>query len=91
MIKNIVERISDSTFFSIQIDESTDITVYQQMSIMLLYLDNMDGKVCCVFYKLEPVISTDAEGIFAVIDQILMIRVQFLMPIWLEWDVMDVM
>lgn len=52
-------------------DESTDITVYQQMGIMLLYFDDVDGKVCCVFYKLEPVISSsaDAEGIFAAIDR----------------------
>jgi hypothetical protein len=69
MIKNVVERISDSKFFSIQIDESTDITVYQQMGIMLRYFDNMDGKVCCIFYKLEPIVSADAEGIFAAIDQ----------------------
>ena len=32
--ENIVETISDSNFFSIQIDESTDITVFQQMGIM---------------------------------------------------------
>lgn len=69
MIQNIVERINDSKFFSIQIDESTDITVYQQMGIMLHYFDNTDGKVCCIFYKLEPVTSADAEGIFAAIDQ----------------------
>ena len=49
MIQNIVERINDSKFFSIQIDESTDITVYQQMGIMLHYFDNTDGKVCCIF------------------------------------------
>ena len=88
MIKNVLERISDSKFFSIQMDESTDITVYQQMGIMLLYFDDVDGKVCCVFYKLEPVISADAEGIFA---EILMTRVQFVMPIWWEWDLMDAM
>ena len=69
MIKNIVERISDSKFFSIQMDESTDITVYQQMGIMLHYFDNMDSKVYCIFYKLEPIISADTEGIFAAIDQ----------------------
>ena len=47
--------------FSIQIDETTDVTVYQQMGIMLHYFDNTDGKVCCIFYKLEPITSADAE------------------------------
>ena len=64
MIKNIMERISDSKF-----DESTDITVYQQMGIMLRYFDNTDGKICCIFYKLEPITNADAEGIFTAIDQ----------------------
>ena len=69
IIRNIVERISNSKFFSIQIDESTDITVYQQMGIMLRYFDNTDGKVFCIFYKLEPITTADAEGIFKAIDQ----------------------
>ena len=56
-------------FFSIQIDESTDITVYQQMGIMLRYFDNTNGKVSCIFYKLEPITKADAEGIFAAIDK----------------------
>ena len=69
MIGEIMERISDSQFFSIQIDESTDITVYQQMGIMLRYFDNNNGKLCCVFYKLEPITNANAESIFAAIDQ----------------------
>ena len=69
IMKNIVARIGDANFFSIQIDETTDITVYEQMGIMLRYFDNTDGKVCCMFYKLEPIISADAEGIFSAIDQ----------------------
>ena len=69
MIKSIVERIDDSKFFSIQIDESTDITVYQQMGIMLRYFDNTNGKVSCIFYKVEPISKADAEGIFAAIDK----------------------
>ena len=68
MIKNIVERINNLKFFSVQIDESTDITVYQQMGIMLHYFDNTDGKVYCIFYQLEPIGSADAEGIFTTID-----------------------
>ena len=39
------------------------------MGIMLRYFDNVNSKVCCIFYKLEPVISADDEGIFAAINQ----------------------
>ena len=56
IIKSIVERINDSKFFSVQI---ANITVHQQMGIMLRYFDNTDGKVCCIFYKLEPIICSD--------------------------------
>ena len=61
-----MERTDDSKFVSIQIDEST--TVYQQMGIMLHYFDNTNGKVSCIFYKIEPIIKADVE-IFAAIDK----------------------
>ena len=64
MIKNILERISDCNFFNFQINESTNTTVYQQMGI----IDNTDDKVCCIFYKLEPITSADAAGIIKAID-----------------------
>ena len=65
VIKEIIEKISGFKLFSIQIDETTDITVYQQMR----YFNNTTGKMCCIFYKLEPVEKADAESIFAAIDK----------------------
>ena len=50
VMKEIMERIGNFQIFSIKIGESTDITVYQQMGIMLRYFDNTDGKVCCTFF-----------------------------------------
>lgn len=79
IIKTTVERISESKVFSIQIDESTDITVYQHMGITLHFFDNTDGKVCCIFYKLEPIASADVEGTFTAIDSVIL--VQFVMLI----------
>ena len=53
-------RLKESKFFSIQVDETTDITVNQQCGIMLRFFDSVQGKV----YKLEPVQNATADGIF---------------------------
>lgn len=68
LIKEVLDKISDSKFFSIQIDESTDITFYQQMGIMLRF-DNTNGKLGCMFYKLKSIKNADSESILAAIDQ----------------------
>ena len=48
--QGILSRLKESQFFSIQIDETTDIAVNQQCGIMLRFFDNTEGKVRCTFY-----------------------------------------
>ena len=63
-MRHIFARLAESQFFSLHTDESTDITVTQQCAIMLRYFDNVEGKVRCIFFKLEPVQRADAECLF---------------------------
>ena len=65
----ILSCLKKSQFFSLQIDETTDITVSQQCGVMLRFFDNVDGKVKCIFYKLVTLESATAEGIFKALDQ----------------------
>ena len=37
--------------------------------IRFSYFDNTEGKVCCIFYKLEPIKIADAKSIFEAFDQ----------------------
>ena len=69
VIQDILGQLEESSFFSIHTDETTDITVHQQCGIMLTYFDTTEGKVKCVFFKLEPVPTADADGLFQVLDR----------------------
>ena len=55
--------------FSLQTDETTDITVIQQAAIMLRFLDNTQGQVRCVFFALESVDRATAGLLFNAIDK----------------------
>ena len=61
--------MSESKYFSLQTDETTDITVTQEAAIMLRYFDNSMGKVRCIFYALDKVEEADANHLFDSIDQ----------------------
>ena len=43
--KKLLCAVSDSQYFSLQTDETTDITVTQEAAVMLRYFDNSLGKV----------------------------------------------
>ena len=47
--KGILSRLQESQFFSIQIDETTDVTTDQQCGVMLRFFDNVEGKVDAYF------------------------------------------
>ena len=68
-MQDILSRLKEFQYFSIHSDETTDITVHQQCGIMLRYFDNTEGKVRCIFFKLETVQKADAEGLFQVLDR----------------------
>ena len=53
--KTISTAVRETKYFSIQTDETTDITVTQQPAIMLRFFDNTQGQVRCVFFALESV------------------------------------
>ena len=69
VLQHIREVLQDSRFFSLQVDESTDISVTQQMAIMLRFFDNTKGCVRCVFYALESVERATAENLFQAINK----------------------
>lgn len=69
MISEITKRVNNSKFFSILMDETTDITMYQQMGIMIRFFDNVLGEVRTSFIKLEPVQEANADSLFKAIDK----------------------
>ena len=68
--QGILSRVAESQFFSIQIDETTDVAVNQQCGVMLRFFDNTEGKVRCTFYKLVTLESATAKGIFQCLDKL---------------------
>ena len=67
--KIISAAVRETKYFSIQTDETTDITVTQQAAIMLRFFDNTQGQVRCVFFALERVERATAEVLFNAIDK----------------------
>ena len=65
----IAAALEESKYFSIQNDETTDISVTQQIAIMLRFFDNTLGSVRCIFFKLESVERATAELLFQLIDK----------------------
>ena len=50
--KAISAAVRETKYFSLQTDETTDITVTQQAAIMLRFFDITQGQVRCVFFAL---------------------------------------
>ena len=67
--RSIERALGESKYFSLQTDETTDISVTQQMAIMLRFFDNSLGVVRCVFFKLEGVERATAEQLYLLIDK----------------------
>ena len=51
--KTISAAVRETKDFSLQTDETTDITVTQQAAILLQFFDNTQGELRCVFFALE--------------------------------------
>ena len=51
-------------FFSINIDDTTEITMQQHCGIKLRNFDNEDDALRCVLLNLEPVKNADADILF---------------------------
>ena len=43
VMHDILSRLKESIFFSIQIDETTDVSVNQQCGVMLRFFDHIEG------------------------------------------------
>ena len=67
--KTISAAVRETKYFSLETDETTDITVTQQTAIMLQFFDNTQGQVRCVFLALESVERAAAELLFIAIDK----------------------
>ena len=67
--KTISAAVRETKYFSLQTDETTDITFTQQAAIMLRFFDNTQGQVRCVFFALESVEGATAELLFNGIDK----------------------
>lgn len=62
---NLVDNIKSSPFFSIQVDESTDITFQQYMILYVTYLeDGGNGSICTKFLKLIEPKNANAEALY---------------------------
>ena len=53
--KTISAAVGETKYFSLQTDETTDITVTQQAAIMLRFFDNTQGQVRRIYFALESV------------------------------------
>ena len=67
--RGIAKALGDSKYFSLQTDETNDISVTQQMAIMLRFFYNTLGSIRCVFFKLESIERATAEQLFQLIDK----------------------
>ena len=67
--KTITTAVRETKNFSLQTDETTNITVTQQAAIMLRFFYNTQGQVRCVFFILESVERATAELLFNAIDK----------------------
>ena len=67
--RKLLCAVSDSKYFSLQTDETTDIAITQEAAIMLRFFDNSLGKVRCIFFALDKVEKADARHLFDSIDQ----------------------
>lgn len=80
VLQQVKDTLQESKFFSIQVDESTDISVSQQMAVMLRLFDNTSGCVRCVFFALESVEQATAEVLFQAIHK------HFQLPLTLSYS-----
>ena len=80
ILQQIRHVLQELKFFSLQVDESTDISVTQQMAIMLRFFDNKSGCVRCVFFALEIVARATAVVLFKAIDK------HFQLPLTLSYS-----
>ncbi|XP_042448886.1 zinc finger MYM-type protein 1-like [Zingiber officinale] len=67
---NVIIKDIGNSLFSILVDESRDVSMKEQMSVVLLYVDN-SGHVNERFVGIEHVTSTTALSLKAVIDKML--------------------
>ena len=67
--KTISAAVRVTKYFSLQTDETTDITITQQAAIMLRFFGNTQGQVRCIFFSLESVERATAELLFNAIDK----------------------
>ena len=67
--KTISAAVRGTKYFSLQTDETTDITINKQAAVMLRFFDNTQGQLRCVFFALERVERATAELLFNAIDK----------------------
>ena len=67
--KTISAVVTETKYFNLQTDETTDITITQQVAIMLQFFDNTPGQVRCVFFALESVERATAEVPFNAVNK----------------------
>ena len=65
--KKIIEHVILSKYFSILVDETTDISNVEQLTFCIRYIDKDNIKVCEDFLCFVPISSTTAENISSVI------------------------
>ncbi|GBL87852.1 repressor of the inhibitor of the protein kinase, partial [Araneus ventricosus] len=59
----IIEQVKKSKYFSVLIDETTDVATIEQMSFCLRYFDQEQMKICEHFLCFVPLTSTTSQSI----------------------------
>ena len=53
-----------SSYFSLIIDETTDVSITKELAVVCRYYDNNKHKVVIEFYEMIPIVSATTESIF---------------------------
>lgn len=69
ILKKIVKKVNESGFFSVLVDETTDVSVKEQLTICVQYLSGSGENVCMneSFFKFIEVHSLKGENLATVI------------------------
>ena len=71
LFSNIIDKIQNSVFYGLMIDESTDMNSEKYLIIYVKYFDEKEGIVRTEFFKLTEIIQFDALFIFSLLKDFL--------------------
>ena len=69
VVDKLVSQVKDSGVFSVMLDESTDVSVHQNLVVYIRYLASVAGRVQPItsFLGIRQLSTANAESIFSVL------------------------